>query len=109
MRQRRDDVLDEAIRNMLLIEVEAHVRERQDRNRRPVQDGESRPVAGRMRARDRRSVRPWIIARRDSLVWLSTIDRVLSEKSPVSSLSTVDLPSLVLKANCSRDMRSRAM
>src|ERR1700751_70437 len=36
------------------------------------------------------------------------MERGLSENSPISSLSTVDFPSLVLKANCSRDIRSRA-
>ena len=68
-------------------------------------------------ARDERDGRPlpgwavitFMIDRKERLVWLSTIASVFSEKSPVSSLSTVDLPSFVLNANCSRDMRSRAI
>ena len=59
--------------------------------------GSASPVAGLSSIS--RSLRP---------VWLSTIASVRSEKSPVRSLSTVDLPSFVLKANCSREMRSRA-
>jgi hypothetical protein len=48
------------------------------------------------------------ICRNGRLVWPSTIASVRSEKSLVRSLSTVDLPSFVLKANCSREIRSRA-
>ena len=53
----------------------------------------------------------WVLAGGDrsaSCVCVSTIASVLSEKRPVRSLSIVDLPSLVLKANCSREIRSRA-
>ena len=49
------------------------------------------------------------IARNESPVWPSMIASVRSENIPISSLSTVDLPSLVRKANCSREIRSRAM
>ena len=59
--------------------------------------GPASPVAGLSSIS--RSLRP---------VWLSTIASVRSEKSPMRSFSTVDLPSFVLKANCSREMRSRA-
>jgi hypothetical protein len=62
------------------------------------------PLAGGASGSDRGSASP----RSDSFVNPSTIASVRSEKSPISSLSTVDLPSLVRNANSSREMRSRA-
>ena len=103
-RQRRDDVLGDAVREEFLLWIAAEVGERQDRDGRPVRRrsaGRAAPRAARCGAlaggRSQRKLRV-----------VSTIASVLSENRPVSSLSTVDLPSLVLKANCSREIRSRA-
>ena len=103
-RERRDDVLGDAVGEIVLLGVAAHVGEGQDGDRGLVE----RLRAGRPRARPRPPARGGVVEHRRAArapVWLSTIARVRSEKRPISSLSTVDLPSLVLKANCSREIR----